>query len=155
SFNMAGWRMGMLCGSKEFLQSVIKVKSNMDSGMFLGIQEGAVAALQLGKGWFDSLNLIYQKRRALVWQLVDKLEADYETDTSGMFVWAKLKKGMDAKEYVDRLLQEKHIFIAPGDIFGSNGKGYIRFSLCVKEEAIQEALTRLKYYALTGDAKIH
>lgn len=144
SFNMAGWRVGMLCGAKEFLQSVIKVKSNMDSGMFLGIQEGAVAALQLGKDWFDRLNLIYQKRRKLVWQLADQLGVDYETDTSGMFVWAKLEEGMDAKAYVDQLLQEKHIFIAPGDIFGSNGKGYIRFSLCVKEEAIQEALQRIE-----------
>src|SRR5690554_253594 len=144
SFNMAGWRVGMLCGAKEFLQSVIKVKSNMDSGMFLGIQEGAVAALQLSKDWFDRLNLIYQKRRKLVWQLADQLGADYEIDTSGMFVWAKLDEGMDAKAYVDQLLQEKHIFIAPGDIFGSNGKGYIRFSLCVKEEAIQEALQRIE-----------
>jgi LL-diaminopimelate aminotransferase len=154
SFNMAGWRVGMLCGAKEFLQSVIKVKSNMDSGMFLGIQEGAVAALQLDRSWFDELNLVYQKRRKLVWQLIDQLGASYETDTSGMFVWAKLDDGRDAKEYVDRLLQEKHIFIAPGDIFGSNGKGYIRFSLCVKEEAIQKALTRLKHYALSDDAKI-
>ena len=142
SFNMAGWRVGMLCGAKEFLQSVIKVKSNMDSGMFLAIQEGAVAALQLDRGWFDELNVVYQKRRKLVWQLIDQLGASYETDTSGMFVWAKLDEGLDAKEYVDRLLQEKHIFIAPGDIFGSNGKGYIRFSLCVKEEAILEALQR-------------
>jgi len=155
SFNMAGWRVGMLCGAQEFLQSVIKVKSNMDSGMFLGIQEGAVAALQLDRSWFDELNLVYQKRRKLVWQLIDQLGASYETDTSGMFVWAKLDEGLDAKEYVDRLLQEKYIFIAPGDIFGSNGKGYIRFSLCVKEEAIQKALTRIKHYVLSDDAKIH
>ena len=155
SFNMAGWRVGMLCGAKEFLQSVIKVKSNMDSGMFLAIQEGAVAALQLDQSWFDELNVVYQKRRKLVWQLIDQLGASYQTDTSGMFVWAKLDGGGDAKEYVDRLLQEKHIFIAPGDIFGSNGKGYIRFSLCVKEEAIQKALTRIKHYVLSDDSKIH
>jgi LL-diaminopimelate aminotransferase len=155
SFNMAGWRVGMLCGAKEFLQSVIKVKSNMDSGMFLGIQEGAIAALKLDKEWFDSLNEIYQRRRLLVWQLADQLGVHYENDTSGMFVWAKLEDGGAAKDYVDRLLQEKHIFIAPGDIFGSNGQGYIRFSLCVKEEAIEEALTRLKRHALTDDAKIH
>src|SRR5690606_1537384 len=119
SFNMAGWRVGMLCGAKEFLQSVIKVKSNMDSGMFLGIQEGAIAALKLDKEWFDSLNEIYQRRRLLVWQLADQLGVHYEYDTSGMFVWAKLEDGGAAKDYVDRLLQEKHIFIAPGDIFGS------------------------------------
>ena len=147
SFNMAGWRVGMLCGSTDFLKSVIKVKSNMDSGMFLGIQEGAVAALQLEKSWFDGLNRSYEKRRKLVWQLVEQLGATYESSTSGMFVWAKLDEGMDAKEYVDRLLQEKHLFIAPGDIFGSNGKGYIRFSLCVEEEAIQEALKRTEAYS--------
>lgn len=154
SSNMAGWRVGMLCGSREFLQSVIKVKSNMDSGMFLGIQEGAVAAMRLGGDWYERLNHIYRKRRDLVWQLADQLEVSYETDTSGMFVWAKLDEGLDAKEYVDRLLQEKHIFIAPGDIFGSNGKGYIRFSLCVKEEAIQEALTRIKQDAPSVKVKI-
>ncbi len=144
SFNMAGWRVGMLCGSSDFLQSVVKVKSNMDSGMFLGIQEGAVAALQLDQSWFDELNSIYEKRRTLVWQLADQLGAAYKTDTGGMFVWAKLDDGLDAKEYVDRLLEDKHLFIAPGDIFGSNGQGYIRFSLCVKDDAIREALTRVK-----------
>ncbi|HLT08878.1 MAG TPA: aminotransferase class I/II-fold pyridoxal phosphate-dependent enzyme [Cyclobacteriaceae bacterium] len=147
SFNMAGWRVGMLCGAKEFLLSVVKVKSNMDSGMFLGIQEGAVAALQLDLDWFAALNQIYEKRRKLVWQLCDQLGASYQRDTSGMFVWAKLDHNLDAKAYVDRLLQERHIFIAPGDIFGSNGKGYIRFSLCVKEDAIQKALQRTKSFS--------
>lgn len=144
SFNMAGWRVGMLCGDAGFIQPVIKVKSNMDSGMFLGIQEGAIAALRLDQSWFDTLNEAYHIRRQLIWQLVDQLGASYKTDTSGMFVWAKLPENGDAKSYVDQLLQEKHIFIAPGDIFGSNGKGYIRFSLCVKEESIREALRRTK-----------
>lgn len=115
----------------------------MDSGMFLGLQEGAVAALELGKEWFEQLNNAYSRRRELVWQLVDQLGASYQKNTSGMFVWAKLPTNEDVKTYVDRLLQEKRIFIAPGDIFGTNGSGYIRFSLCVKEEAIQEALSRL------------
>ena len=143
TFNMAGWRVGMLCGQQDYLQQVIKVKSNMDSGMFLGLQEGAVAALDLNKDWFEELNKTYSKRRELVWRLIDQLGASYEKDTSGMFVWAKLPTEEDAKAYVDRLLQEKRIFIAPGDIFGTNGRGYIRFSLCVKETAIQEALSRL------------
>lgn len=142
TFNMAGWRVGMLCGNPSYLQEVVKVKSNMDSGMFLGIQEGAVAALELDKSWFESLNSIYTKRRTLVWQLIDQIGAVYQKDTAGMFVWAKLSEDLDSMEFVDRLLQKKHIFIAPGDIFGSNGKGYIRFSLCVKEQSIQEALTR-------------
>ena len=115
----------------------------MDSGMFLGLQEGAIAALELDKTWFEQLNKTYSRRRALVWQLIDRLGASYEKDTSGMFVWAKLSSTGEAKAYVDRLLHEKQIFIAPGDIFGTNGRGYIRFSLCVKQEAIQEALSRL------------
>lgn len=143
TYNMAGWRVGMLCGHKDYLQQVIKVKSNMDSGMFLGLQEGAVAALRLDNDWFEQLNNTYSRRRKLVWQLVDQLGASYQKNTSGMFVWAKLPRDEDAKAFVDRLLQEKRIFIAPGDIFGTNGRGYIRFSLCVKEEAIREALSRL------------
>jgi aspartate/methionine/tyrosine aminotransferase len=142
TFNMPGWRVGMLCGNREYLQHVLKVKSNMDSGMFLGIQEGAIAALKLDKSWFDHLNHIYTRRRMLVWQLIDQMEAVYEKDSSGMFVWAKLPRDRDSKEFVDQLLVEKHIFITPGDIFGSRGKGYIRFSLCVQEKNIQEALNR-------------
>src|SRR5690606_39201419 len=93
SFNMAGWRVGMLCGGKEVHRSVLKFRSNLDSCTLLGLQEGAVAALQRGRSWFDELNLIYQKRRKLVWQLIDQLGASYEPDTSGMFVWGKLDEG--------------------------------------------------------------
>lgn len=144
SYNMPGWRVGMLCGDPEYLQQIIKVKSNLDSGMFLGIQEGAIAALQLDPEWFENLSRIYLKRRELVWKILDFIGVKYNKESSGMFVWAQLPIGKDSKEYVDRLLKEKHIFIAPGDIFGSNGKGYIRFSLCVKEKQIQEALIRIK-----------
>lgn len=153
TFNMSGWRVGMLCGNQEYLQHVIKVKSNMDSGMFLGIQEGAIAALKLDQSWFDDLNSVYSKRREMVWQLIDLLGGTYEKDSSGMFVWVKLPTGIDSKDLVDQLLQEKHIFIAPGDIFGSNGKGYIRFSLCVQEKQIKEALTRIKDNPSTYNVK--
>lgn len=153
TFNMSGWRVGMLCGNQEYLQHVIKVKSNMDSGMFLGIQEGAIAALKLDQSWFDHLNSVYSKRREMVWQLIDLLGGTYEKDSSGMFVWVKLPTGIDSKDLVDQLLQEKHIFIAPGDIFGSNGKGYIRFSLCVQEKQIKEALTRIKDNPSTYNVK--
>lgn len=144
SFNMSGWRVGMLCGKQDFIQHVLKVKSNMDSGMFLGIQEGAIAALHLDRSWFEDLNHTYSTRRSLVWQLVEQLGAICDKDSSGMFVWARLPDQKNSKEFVDQLLKKNHIFIAPGDIFGSNGKGYIRFSLCVKEKHIQEALSRLK-----------
>lgn len=142
SFNMAGWRVGMLLGKKEFVDAVLQIKSNMDSGMFYAIQKGAVAALNLESEWFDHLNSIYECRRKLIWQLAEKLGCTNDKNAVGLFVWAKLKKGIDDELFIDELLYEKSIFVTPGTIFGSNGKGYIRFSLCVSEEKIKEALER-------------
>lgn len=143
SFNMAGWRVGMLLGSQQYLQDVLRVKTQMDSGMFYGIQKGAIAALKLDQDWFDEMNAIYTGRRKLIWQIADKLNCSYDKEVSGMFVWAKLPEGKNAEAVVDELLYENNIFIAPGSIFGSNGDGYIRFSLCVSEEKIREALDRI------------
>lgn len=164
SFNMAGWRVGMLLGSAKYLQDVLRVKTQMDSGMFYGIQKGAIAALQLGRkvkgtgslsgveaksvegqkqSWFDEMNVIYETRRKLIWKIADKLNCSYDTNASGMFVWAKLPAGKVAETVIDELLYDKSIFIAPGTIFGSNGDGYIRFSLCVSNEKIIEALNRI------------
>lgn len=144
SFNMAGWRVGMLSGAAHYITNVIKVKSNMDSGMFYGVQQGAIAALNVSKSWFEHLNAVYSKRRALVWQLAAQLECIFDKNTAGMFVWAKLPEGIDAEQFIDNLLIEKNIFIAPGTIFGSNGAGYVRFSLCAPEESIKEAINRTK-----------
>ncbi|MCL6268103.1 pyridoxal phosphate-dependent aminotransferase [Flagellimonas myxillae] len=145
TFNMAGWRVGMVLGNKEHINAVLKVKSNMDSGMFYGIQKGAIAALQSGQEWFNGLDEVYSKRRELMFQLVEKLGCTYDRNAVGMFVWSKLPEGsVPSEEFIDTVLQEKHIFIAPGTIFGSNGEGYIRFSLCVKEEKIQEAINRFE-----------
>ena len=143
TFNMAGWRVGMLTGSAAHLQNVIKVKSNMDSGMFYGIQKGAIEALNSSKNWFTDLNKIYAERRTLVWELATALNCTFETTTSGMFVWAKLPSGLKSETFIDTLLQKHHIFIAPGTIFGSNGEGYIRFSLCAPKESIQSAIKRV------------
>ena len=143
TFNMAGWRVGMLTGSAAHLQNVIKVKSNMDSGMFYGIQKGAIEALNSSKNWFKDLNKIYAERRALVWELATALNCTFETTTSGMFVWAKLPSDLKSETFIDTLLQKHHIFIAPGTIFGSNGEGYIRFSLCAPKESIQSAIKRV------------
>ncbi|MDA9874893.1 aminotransferase class I/II-fold pyridoxal phosphate-dependent enzyme [Flavobacteriaceae bacterium] len=143
TFNMAGWRVGMLMGSAEHLQNVIKVKSNMDSGMFYGIQKGAIEALNSSKNWFTDLNKIYAERRALVWELATALNCTFETTTSGMFVWAKLPSAVKSEAYIDSILHQHHIFIAPGTIFGSNGEGYIRFSLCAPKESIQSAINRV------------
>ena len=144
SFNMAGWRVGILSGAAHHITNVIKVKSNMDSGMFYGVQKGAIAALNSSKTWFEHLNTIYTKRRALVWQLAAQLDCIFDKNTAGMFVWAKLPNGRDAEQFIDTLLIEKNIFIAPGTIFGSNGAGYVRFSLCAPEESIKEAINRTK-----------
>ena len=145
TFNMAGWRVGMLLGAAPLLQAVLKVKSNMDSGMFYGIQKGAVAALKSGPGWFDKLDATYRRRRAGVFQIADRLGCSYDHKAVGMFVWAKLPEGSpDSETFIDRLLYEKHLFVTPGTVFGPAGEGYIRFSLCVHEAAIMDAMKRLE-----------
>ena len=144
TFNLSGWRVGMVIGNPKLIEAVLKVKSNMDSGMFYGIQKGAIAALQLGPEWFASQNAIYKRRRDLVFELADKLGCQCDKNAVGMFVWAKLPEGISsAEEYVDRLLYENDLFITPGTIFGSKGEGYIRFSLCIEEEKIKEVLARI------------
>lgn len=143
TFNMAGWRVGMVLGSAACIDAVLKVKSNMDSGMFFGIQKGAIAALKSDKSWFDSMNAVYAKRRVLTEQLAEKLNCKVYKEGVGLFIWAKLPEGISSSEaFIDQILHEKYIFITPGTIFGSNGEGYIRFALCVKEEKIQEAISR-------------
>jgi|TARA_B110000977_G_C10987819_1_gene458658 LL-diaminopimelate aminotransferase len=142
TFNMAGWRVGMVLGNAAFIKEILKVKSNMDSGMFYGIQKGAIEALQLSDDWFTAQNKIYKERRALIWQLADKLGTTYDKNTTGLFVWAKIPEGKKAAEVTDAVLYEKDIFITPGTIFGSQGEGYIRFSLCVTKEIIKEAIAR-------------
>jgi len=144
TFNIPGWRVGMLCGKSEWVEAALKVKSNMDSGMFLGLQKGAIAALSLEKGWFDRQNEIYATRRKLVWTLADQLGLTYDREAAGLFVWCKMPEGASAEELVDRLLYEKNIFITPGKIFGSEGNSYVRISLCLQEFKILEAINRIK-----------
>lgn len=144
TFNIPGWRVGMLCGKAEWVEAALKVKSNMDSGMFLGLQKGAIAALSLEKGWFDRQNEIYANRRKLVWTLADQLGLTYDRDAAGLFVWCKMPEGASAEELVDRLLYEKNIFITPGKIFGSEGNSFVRISLCLQEFKILEAINRIK-----------
>lgn len=143
TFNMAGWRVGMLVGNYDYLNAVLQVKSNMDSGMFYGIQKGAIEALKSSDMWFVSLNSVYQQRRELIWQLATALNCTYEEDSKGLFVWAKLPPHLKSEEFTDLLLKEHSIFIAPGTVFGSNGEGYVRFSLCEEEDVIKEAIARV------------
>lgn len=144
SFNMSGWRVGMLIGSKQNIDSVLKIKSNMDSGMFYGVQMGAVNALKLDESWFNKINDIYLKRKKIVLEICDILNLSYDSKSVGMFVWAKINSNKSSKELTDYLLYEKNIFVSPGFIFGKNGEGYVRFSLCLDEQLIIKAKSRLK-----------
>ena len=144
TFNIAGWRVGMLLGNKNYIKDVVKIKSNMDSGMFYGIQIGAIASLNLKKDWFKSLNEIYFKRREKVFELAKKLNTSFDKNISGLFVWAKLNEDVKSSEkFIDKILYKHNIFITPGSIFGSNGNRFIRLSLCVEEKIIEEAINRL------------
>ncbi len=143
SFNMAGWRVGMVLGGTAVIQQLLKVKTHMDSGMFYGVQHGAIEALQLSNEWFECLNKTYKQRRALVWQLAEKLGCTVNRNTVGMFVWAKTPTGMSAETFSDNLLYKYDVFVAPGTVFGSQGAGYLRFSLCVSESDIQQVIDRI------------
>jgi len=143
TFNMSGWRIGMVLGSEQNISNILKVKSNMDSGMFYPIQKGAIAVLNSTNTWFDQINKIYNERRILVWKLADSLNCRYDRLSSGLFVWAKIQGNKKSKEFTDDLLYKHNIFIAPGDIFGSNGEGYVRFSLCATKELLIKAINRI------------
>ena len=145
SQNMAGWRVGMLCGAKERIDEVLRFKSNMDSGMFLPLQLAAAKALELEQDWHDALNGIYKKRREKVFELLRLLNCEFDTTQAGMFVWAAIPANYkDGYEVSDKVLYGANVFITPGGIFGSAGNKYIRVSLCTKEEKFDEAIERIK-----------
>ena len=145
SHNMAGWRVGMLCGAKERIDEVLRFKSNMDSGMFLPVQLAAAKALSLDKEWYERVNTVYRKRREKVYQLLDALKCEYSKKQAGLFVWAKVNERFkDCYDCADFVLHNSYVFITPGGIFGSAGEKYIRVSLCATEEKIDEAINRIK-----------
>lgn len=142
--NMAGWRIGMVAGEKEVIANVLKVKSNMDSGMFRPLQLAAVKALQLEESWYKKLNEEYKKRKELAKEIFDLLEVSYEASTGGMFLWGKVNvRWKDGEHLSDVVLQKARVFITPGFIFGSNGELYVRISLCAKQEVLKQALERI------------
>jgi LL-diaminopimelate aminotransferase len=144
SQNMAGWRVGVLCGAKERIDDVLKFKSNMDSGMFLPLQLAAAKALSLGEDWYASVNKIYKQRREKVYQLLDSLKCVYSKDQAGMFMWAKIPEGYkDGYALSDEILYKKNVFITPGGIFGTEGNNYVRISLCGSIEKFEEAIQRV------------
>ncbi len=152
SQNMAGWRVGVLCGAKERIDEVLRFKSNMDSGMFLPVQLAAAKALSLGREWYDSVNAVYKARREKVYRLLDVLQCTYSKEQAGMFMWAKIpSKYKDGYALSDEVLYNKNVFITPGGIFGSAGEKYIRVSLCGSIEKFEEAIGRINPYPLRGD----
>jgi LL-diaminopimelate aminotransferase len=145
SHNMAGWRMGMAATNAVFANHILKVKSNMDSGMFKPLQDAAVIALSLGSDWYKSVNKIYEQRRNIVWEIFDVLNCSICRNQAGLFVWAKIPDDyIDAEALSEMILMESGVFFTPGHVFGDNGKMYLRSSLCAPESRIKEALQRLK-----------
>jgi len=144
SHNMAGWRMAMLATNAEFVQWILKVKSNVDSGMFRPMMVAAVAALQNSEEWHAEMNKVYTRRRVLACKIMDALDCVYDTKQVGMFLWAKIPdRYKDSGELADEILYGKNVFITPGFIFGDKGNRYVRISLCCPEPMLEEALNRI------------
>lgn len=143
--NMAGWRVGMIAGHPDYLNTILRFKSNMDSGMFKPLQLAAVKALHSPPSWYQRLNAVYRERREIVFRLLDLLDCVYDPEQVGMFVWAKVPpRYADAFALSDEVLQKAHVFMTPGGIFGSAGDGYIRISLCADGRLFEEAIRRVK-----------
>lgn len=140
--NMSGWRVGMIAGESEYVSELLKVKSQMDSGMFRPLQFAAAAALDRGPEWFEKLNGEYRLRKQAAARIFDYLGVKYNPDSQGLFLWGK--RGADAEAVSDRLLEEAGVFITPGFIFGKNGREYLRISLCAEPGVFEEALERIR-----------
>lgn len=145
SHNMPGWRMGMIASNPTFIQWILKVKSNIDSGQFRPMMKAAVEALKQGKAWYDDLNAMYAKRRLIAEEIMNVLGCHFDSSQSGLFLWGRIPESVESSESLaDDILYNARVFITPGFIFGSNGDRYIRISLCAKENKMQEALNRIK-----------
>lgn len=139
--NMAGWRLGMIAGDAAYIKEILKVKSQMDSGIFRPLQLAAIKALEAGSDWFDALNEEYHRREQVAWRIMDALGASYSRDAAGLFVWGRIAG--DPIALSDRLLNEAGVFITPGFIFGKNGEKYIRISLCANVPTLERALAKI------------
>ena len=153
--NMAGWRIGMVAADAQVISQILKVKSQMDSGMFKPLQLAAVKALEQGKEWFSELNEEYRRRRVLAGEIFDMLGVEYDRSSAGMFLWGKVPQTVRSKNGIsigqvlsDRILYEAGVFITPGFIFGRNGENYIRISLCARQEILREAADRIRRYII-------
>lgn len=153
SHNMAGWRLGWVAGKKEYIDAVLKVKSNMDSGMFLGLQHAAAEALHQGEAWFTELNAMYAARKQMATAILDVLGCTYASNQSGLFVWAKAPESVaDVEKWIDEILYGTKVFITPGFIFGEAGQRYIRISLCCTTEVLEQAKIRIENFIKSKSA---
>ena len=144
SQNMAGWRIGMVAGKSEYIKEVLKVKSNMDSGMFLPMQMAAVEALNNPESWYETVNAVYARRRIIVEEIMDILKCRFDKKQIGLFVWGRIpEEVVNCEAYIEEILNRTHVFITPGFIFGKNGERYLRISLCANEKRLMEAKERL------------
>ena len=141
--NMAGWRIGMVAAAQDVISQILKVKSQMDSGMFKAMQMAAIEALAQGPEWFADLNAEYRSRRELAGKIFDLIGAEYDRDSAGLFLWGKISQFSSGEQLSDKILYEAGVFITPGFIFGKNGENYIRISLCAKQETLREAYDRI------------
>ncbi|NJM25578.1 MAG: aminotransferase class I/II-fold pyridoxal phosphate-dependent enzyme [Bacteroidia bacterium] len=147
SHNMAGWRLGWVTGKQAYVDAVLRVKSNMDSGMFLPMQQAAAEALKNGKSWFDELNKLYRTRQALAKKILDLLGCTYSDNQAGLFVWAKVPEHIGhVEQWIDDILYSTKVFITPGFISVDAGERYVRISLCSTTEVFEEALRRLTIF---------
>lgn len=148
SHNMAGWRIGMVAGHSNYISTILKVKSNMDSGMFLPLQLAAAEALGNTEEWYRSLNDVYEKRRYVAKEILQILECSFNPGQTGMFLWGRVPEdSFGGVQLADNLLEKANVFITPGVVFGKNGERYVRISLCSKEETLVKAKERLKIFA--------
>ena len=143
SHNMPGWRMAMLSSNAEFIQWILKVKSNIDSGQFKPMMLAAAKALEAPESWYTNMNKVYKSRRKIAEEIMDTLDCTFEPSQSGLFLWGRVPDYIDGEELADKILYKANVFLTPGFIFGSNGKNYIRISLCCDEEKLTEALNRI------------
>ena len=154
SHNMPGWRIGMLASNAEFVQWILKVKSNIDSGMFRAMQLAAATALEAEADWYEGNNKNYRNRRHLAGEIMKTLGCTYDEKQVGMFLWGKIPASCkDVEELTEKVLHEARVFITPGFIFGSNGARYIRISLCCKDAKLEEALERIKTMTQCADSQ--
>ncbi|MDR1563315.1 MAG: aminotransferase class I/II-fold pyridoxal phosphate-dependent enzyme [Dysgonamonadaceae bacterium] len=151
--NMPGWRVAMLASNEQFVQWILKVKSNIDSGQFRPVMLAAAEALKASEVWYRSMNQIYGRRRLLAEEIMRFLGCRFDTAQSGMFLWGRIPVNYgDSVELSDKILSSARVFITPGIIFGSNGGQYVRISLCCCEDRLKEAIERIRLAGIAGDA---